>query len=715
MGRRSAIVLVLVTGCGGSDGPLPDVDAVLTVPDCATGRVLTPGQSTTLEVVARDPNGDPVSGVQVSFMAPDDSGITFAAPHAFGAGYTQSVTDDQGVASAELTVAEASGAWLVAAVAENAATEASFAVTVVDALPQLGVSAAEARCQIETELGLGALGPGALLHGPVYLAADTSIGSLDPGAEAELLAEGSWFFWLDEVRNAAFAHPTQFVVLGADASDAAVITSREWWPQITAAGEEYPRSLRPAYTANSAFWPAMAASRRAPPLPGGGAVPCAVALFGRTESTFPNSARAFYTFARDRAGARTYGEQFLDRRPPRVTVEEFADQLDQMLGDGCTKIYVGVFSHGMAGGIGPIFDGLAPGTVFATEKTRTLAYADLSLMLWQRFRGLEMCMIIDACQAGSSGLSMQGRGLRGELAMAARDGLFTYMEEVTLTDWTPEMYFSKALLECWGDPAVSPGPGLGTLKQAYDWVKARGEPIPNAGEPGFIDVMEDPTPLAVPDIAIVAPATDGEADLTVPGGPFPLGSVLESTVANPAVAVGKRRMLTPQMGARASLHCTGAGSSPFTVDVFRSDTGARYLGTGTVTVDNCPGFRVYPIEATYDAAAHRTNYLFSLEPEIARSFTLNWSGPDCGNYAPTAPVVVPSWPVETLFPSVLSWDHTHPPCELPDHSNITISAVVNSSQGGFRCTYQGTETGVGPVCTLLPGPVLPPGTNQQQR
>jgi hypothetical protein len=110
--------------------PVLDFLPRIGVPAFDNGRVLAPGDNTTLFAQVKAPDGAPLADQAVIFVAPDTGpsgtflGADATMPHLFVA-----QTDSGGLASAQFTANEQPGVYLVDAFLPEAESGTSFAIT----------------------------------------------------------------------------------------------------------------------------------------------------------------------------------------------------------------------------------------------------------------------------------------------------------------------------------------------------------------------------------------------------------------------------------------------------------------------------------------------------------------------------------------------------------------------------------------------------------
>jgi hypothetical protein len=127
------------------------------------------------------------------------------------------------------------------------------------------------------------------------------------------------------------------------------------------------------------------------------------------------------------------------------------------------------------------------------------------------------------------------------------------------------------------------------------------------------------------------------------------------------------------------------------------DTGVHLPDGGPDSSVVLPRFSVNPVAATFTQETFSTEYLLGIENPNAEPISVEWSGPNCGTFAPMG-----AGAANTMTTQVWSmvWTHPHPPCDdTTDHSDQTITATVRGTSGTFSCSYPGAHTGVGPACT----------------
>jgi hypothetical protein len=154
------------------------------------------------------------------------------------------------------------------------------------------------------------------------------------------------------------------------------------------------------------------------------------------------------------------------------------------------------------------------------------------------------------------------------------------------------------------------------------------------------------------------------------GEPFYVGAVTETDTLQIEVRG------CPSTGPDSGLHLPDAGG----------DSGTALM----------PRFSANPVAATFTPATFSTEYLLGIANPTAEALTVEWSGPDCGTWAPQGPSNANAMTTQTWS---MTWTHPHPPCDpTTEHADRTIAATVRGTSGTLVCSYPGAHSGVGPAC-----------------
>jgi hypothetical protein len=210
-----------------------------------------------------------------------------------------------------------------------------------------------------------------------------------------------------------------------------------------------------------------------------------------------------------------------------------------------------------------------------------------------------------------------------------------------------------------------------------------------------------PPPAPRPAVEGVAPIT-GQ---TVTGQYVPLPGVNPPSLTPPAtlptpprggiggkVAAGAAAGLLA-IGAGAALLLNGGGASPAGSPTSTPVSGGAAQTAPPPAAAPAAVVRVSPIEAVFNQAAFTTTYqvLVTIDPPGAQAggISFSWAGADCGQFGE-----------DRLDGRIYRWVHPHPPCDVTtDHRDRTITLRVFIASGeAYRCTYQGSASGVGPPC-----------------
>lgn len=255
-----AVVIVATVALGSIDLPAAVVfqDApLISVVDSRNGRVGTPETIELLSVLVTDRGGAPLGDQTVVFAATEseDAGV-FPGSQPPNATFIRVQTSANGIAEATFLTGSTTGVFLVEAAVEDTDASVTFALTNIPGIPIPALSPEAARMQAAVGVLDGALEDENLrLHGPFLLPPGTQFYShgLWPATDRSqpvVTDTLAWFFWVDDSPQAAFAHPTRFVVMDAsddsgDAGSAAVINPDQWWPEAVLPGASDIFTLAP--------------------------------------------------------------------------------------------------------------------------------------------------------------------------------------------------------------------------------------------------------------------------------------------------------------------------------------------------------------------------------------------------------------------------------------------------------------------------------------
>ncbi len=104
---------------------------------------------------------------------------------------------------------------------------------------------------------------------------------------------------------------------------------------------------------------------------------------------------------------------------------------------------------------------------------------------------------------------------------------------------------------------------------------------------------------------------------------------------------------------------------------------------------------VAPIVAVFNQPTFSTTYQTVVSGGGQCAPTLQWGGPNCGNWTPQQPQTAAG----TQTTAIMVWQHPHPPCDpTTDHADVTVTMTVSYSGGALKCSYQGAASGTGSAC-----------------
>jgi hypothetical protein len=230
-------------------------------------------------------------------------------------------------------------------------------------------------------------------------------------------AQPAYFFWLDDLPDGRFQHPTRFVLVQADRPTPTVgnggirVSNQGWWPRITAglalsreyfsSGELRVSSAPPGVNnpdgliAGPGYLPAPPAPAALPPEP----VPspaaaaaaannaCGLIILG--DNDFKTDVSLYESDLTGHFGVAT-GRVVKANGGRPATSNDVARAITNLCGlmPPCDKIYIRISSHGSIGAL-CLADGALPST-------------NLCKMLQKLAeKGVPICMVIDACHSAS--------------------------------------------------------------------------------------------------------------------------------------------------------------------------------------------------------------------------------------------------------------------------------------------------------------------------
>ena len=613
-------------GGGGSVDNPPVPNATIVASNGSYGRVLTPGQRTRLGVSVAGPDGAPLGGQTVVFVAPD-SGATgaFDAPDPLGPNYFRAHTDGSGVASAVFVPNTTLGPYLIDAFLEGTDVTMTFAVTTLDSIPAAAASIDDVRAAV----GALAKTPDSLLNGPVLLPAGATVTSTERMASAIPVSGLTWFFWWDDARHDFFDHPTRFVTLDATtpspASGTPAVHDQQGWPLIQMASGGTPSSLRSPLFTNAAFFSSGSDTTPPPslstqslgvrPLGGGGpGQACSIVLWGGPDAVLYNNARQMTVSLGSISTILLGTSGYLDatgggtpnpfgppdsRHPGRhPSIGDFQTALGLVQTIPCSHLYVYIAAHGDDTGLD------LENAHDASGNTITSGFIDyvpqgnpflLGPALLAATGGtIPVSVILQSCKSGAAIPQLQalaldckppgmGMGLTGDVVTAA-DASHTATSYAAIAFLGALSPFTYALLESWSQRHMGP------LDAYANGVSQSLSPLLMADHPIGVGLNLHPLTFAVPDVTVHLP---GQGTVTLSR---PNASDIESGRRQATVTVADASIATPDPTAvwpdgastvGENIHAVAVGATKYTVCTL-GDLYA-YEGMGTITVDACPG------------------------------------------------------------------------------------------------------------------------------
>ena len=268
---------------------------LISVRELRSGRLVAPQAIEILSVLVTDRGGAPLADRTVVFAATDSGAAgVFPASQPANATFIRVQTSAGGVAETTFLTGDTPGVFLVAAAVEGTDASATFALTNIPGLPAPALSPEVARTAVAADVLGGTLEDENLrLHGPFLLPRGTQFFSHGPSPATDrsqpvVTDRLSWFFWVDDLPLAQFAHPTRFVLI--DASDPsgqaganAVINPDEWWPNVILPDGTDVFSLLTPFPGHEGIALAETAAAPLSPAPIFGDAPsdaCAIVIYG---------------------------------------------------------------------------------------------------------------------------------------------------------------------------------------------------------------------------------------------------------------------------------------------------------------------------------------------------------------------------------------------------------------------------------------------------
>lgn len=570
------ILGLVMTGCGGSS---PSGTDVVLVTSPQNGLLIAPGESATLQLMARDGAGRPLPGRSLRVTGPAELDVPALADGS-GRKTIEGVTNGEGVLEIAINRAVA-GRTLLSVLDLQTGDESTVALNVVAGdTPALTPNAATLAVRARYSPTAATR-----LHGPALLAADEEVWLPDePGfAPPPLRSTGStrWLFWVDQVPGARFSHPTRIIVLDAEDAaegflDRATVTDANFFPYIDGperANAYVPLSwrTRPDRPVGVHDWLEVNDPVRNPAQTG------ALLLGGPdTESAFDdiNEMRDFLV------STGRVAEDNVFSMPTGVNKSSIRDTINALKEMGFGKLYVYYSGHGSQGAM--VVEG-------ANGKLELLYYDTLGHWM----SGFpEVSVVIDACHSATAIEALQNLGLQGEIVTASNDNQpawTTFNKDKNRKDGA----YTRALLKAWRDPrADRNGDGVITAREAAAHVIATTtDKMVLESQPVSAGIGEtEALPWEIPTVRILKVGNEVKASITCPAG-LPTGAYVHFTfsIADGSIATAEGKangsivMRRGENQVELTFQGVADGFTNYTVNG-RAGTGARFTGQGLISV-----------------------------------------------------------------------------------------------------------------------------------
>lgn len=724
-----AVLSLLGNGCSSDDEQPPPTPRAKTdlprmlvhVPDCQAGRVLAPNARAELRARVTDLTGAPAKGRSVIFVAPANgaSGAFTTPDPTLGPSYARAITDDDGVAIVSFTANDRPGGYLIDALVEGVNGQTTFAVTNTPTPLPDGALADKIRCRVEADPTL--FDPNsteAIVHGPLFLPAGSSVASADaPVGAPPLVASGAplWFFWIDDHRLAMFSHGTRWVTFPATATEAPPsVTPHDWWP-VMSYPDAAPTALRSPWVVNraaigqlqdlrpkihftaarpigSGFGSTLHPLGDPPPPP----KTVAIVTSGKgDEQQLVNTADQMRDFFEDTLKLPVSIKEDAAGNPTPPTLAEFGGFIDKAKADGATSIIWFTGSHGFKGGAWGYADGSHRWEEFAKLLQEKLAGTDI-----------KMTIIVWACFSGSAIKAFDAAGFDGEIITSSDAENLSYMQAWPY--YNPTSFFTEDLEDAWTSAPTLTGVVSGP-KEAYDLLLQTGTYFYGTSQnPQHHFLEKNPDTFPVPAVNIPCVGDDVKIDITLPQPPAGTPPVTENESGTIYVfpetiaTAGLPTLVINKGSATASKTFTGlqSGGATYVASMWMEPKG-RYVGVGQVTVGACTSLVVAPISAVFVQQTFSTTYSVAITNPHSEPVTITWSvtgepAPCVDNHMPVGTSAAN--PATSQTPS-MTWTHPSPACDhTTQHASAVITATVQTPTRKIVCTYKGAESGAGQPC-----------------
>jgi hypothetical protein len=666
--------------------------------------LVPPGDEFTTRVIqakVTDRQGVPATGQSVLFVAPDRGpGGTFST----GDTFVRVATDGNGIASTSFTTNGTPGVFLIEAFLEGTIASVTIPFTIAPGAPTPALPGGAVRDAVAQALHVSQFDETLALHGPVLVPQGTTIDAALPRSvvfpgQPYTTGRLSYVLWIDDQPKFRFTHLTRFIVVDANDTSAdlskAHISREESWPVLTLPNSSMINSLLPPAGVNTA-WAAtsplgLASRNKLVPMgvnkyPAGDT--CAVLVHGVVEGgpqDVQNMRGALVNSGKVAAGNVFMQGDVQDNPKPGGNAPVTRAELDRLIkmvaAKPCKKVYMLISSHGYSDGKGGGALDLFNDDPNATSQDDFVSFQDLANMLSQ-LKGIELCLIVDACHVGDVGNWLQGIGLTGTFAGATNAaGTATGINGVGGS-------FTSGLITGLGGDALLP--------DAFNGLVTNGGTYANAGHPVLTPLQSGgPTWLKLKDITITpgSPSQPIEA-LLVPSAPGLFSTTL-TLVGQSDVHFddGSKQIkyLDGQFPLGTLTHGvsgTAWGETRLQVSATDPVSGLSYFGSANIYSTTGPYFVLPPLPGSYTLPNAYFNIIGDPRvDEIPHDVQFD--------IVTLPPLVIP-------VPEMHSFSNSlHVDFSLPDATLAPIDAPLHLGIPGFALDPWGSDT------TLHIGP-LPP-------
>jgi len=393
-------------------------------------RLARPGEELTFTVRLEDAFGDPLVGVPLRLLAPDQPVQRHGWEGLADTPVAARVTDSAGQASATLVLGPDPDLFSVDVLVDGTRLLASYAISSLDddSPPQVDLATFEAF------VDPGGAAEGAVVHGPWLVPAGAAVHTAPD--EHQLTGAASWLAYVDPLPWAESGHTVEVVQADASADVCAAgcrRTPRERAPSVTLPGGDRVRLL-PPHDRNAVFHavPPVTSARRAAVRQG----TCAMVI---ADTDHQANARFTEDFFRDTFGA----EQV--RRLVGADVEALdASVLADFVADGCEHVFVAATGHGSDWHHRkrPILEIVRPDDEGTVEQ-QVVFWGDLAEEWAEVLGGTELTLLVHECFAERAIGAMQDRGLEGAVFTSSSHDYESYRDDDGYSE------FFRALFAAW--------------------------------------------------------------------------------------------------------------------------------------------------------------------------------------------------------------------------------------------------------------------------